>query len=359
MVWCWGCHLTFYTDSLRERERDTQRERETRRERERDRREREREKTHPHFLSSGNTQQQCYSVPRGPPRVVGPLPSLPSTAFFLLHDALFVSTCLMCVACLCFAPQVRTSNVFFPPTSTTTKHNPTAFRRRAGAGPAVRRQSARPPASHMPRHSLTPPWLPTDCVACVLSCLNDPADVASAAAVDTTWAAAARRDAAWEGVVSGRGWGADGAAAAAYTRAAARSHPPLPPLPPGDRARCATLLAHGCHDCGAPTRRKTVNTAPLVVRLCFECARGYNHTRASQRLQPKSSALFEWRLRPVDLETLPHAVDVNPISPNFAPMRLFRRRDVRGAAVARWGAECVDAKRRALVPYSGGSDGEG
>ena len=143
------------------------------------------------------------------------------------------------------------------------------------------------------------------------------------------------------------------------TRAPARSHPPLPPLPPSDRARCAALLAHGCHDCGAPTRRKTVNTAPLVVRLCFDCARGYNHTRAAQRLQPKSSALFEWRLRPVDLEPLPYAIDVNSINPNFAPMRLFRWGDVRVAAVARWGAECVDAKRRVLVPYSGGSDGEG
>lgn len=214
-----------------------------------------------------------------------------------------------------------------------------------------------------PRRRAPPaPYLSADVVSAVLAHLADPADVAAAASVDRTWAAAARTDAAWAGVAAAMGWLAGGGAAAAYGRAADRAPPTAPPppqLPPGHRARCAALLPTGCHDCGVPTRRRTVATAPLVLRLCHRCAAGYDHARAGQRLMPRASALFEWRLRPADLDGVPHAVDVNPIEPAFAPMRLYRRRDARAAAVARWGSPAAaDGRRRPLVPYGGG-DKEG
>ena len=189
------------------------------------------------------------------------------------------------------------------------------------------------------------PYLNADVVAHVLSFLTDQADIASAAAVSKTFAAAAARDAAWVGVEAARGWTADGPATAAVNRAAERakqtaatssSPPQAPPLllPAGARARCAALARVACYDCGAVTRRRTLPAAPLTLRLCHACACGYADggggasAAGGRRLVAAGEGGGDGAPLPGLAASLPFALDVPPGAPGFAAVRLFRRRDV-------------------------------
>ena len=128
--------------------------------------------------------------------------------------------------------------------------------------------------------------------------------------------------------------------------------------PPSPRSAYAAASTVACYDCGVPCARSTLACAPLRLRLCHECVRGYSHAAPGQRLIAATSAKFAHRLNDADLASLPHALDANPIDPAFTAMRLYRRRDVRRAAAAKHGGwEAAAAATRPLVPRSRPEEG--
>ncbi|CAL8464873.1 g4408 [Coccomyxa elongata] len=91
-----------------------------------------------------------------------------------------------------------------------------------------------------------------------------------------------------------------------------------------------------CYDCGAYTSRKTCGGWKQRA-LCGRCFEGYVESRPGQRLITKTNAKFVYRLRNEDLQALPKLVDKNPIHYKFELMELYRKHDLRRAAIERWG----------------------
>ena len=75
--------------------------------------------------------------------------------------------------------------------------------------------------------------------------------------------------------------------------------------PPSPRSAYAAASTVACYDCGVPCARSTLACAPLRLRLCHECVRGYSHAAPGQRLIAATSAKFAHRLNDADLASLP------------------------------------------------------
>ncbi|GAB4820118.1 hypothetical protein N2152v2_007164 [Parachlorella kessleri] len=93
-----------------------------------------------------------------------------------------------------------------------------------------------------------------------------------------------------------------------------------------------------CFECFQPCSRTTLSFAPLILRLHRACSEAKAAPRPHHRLISKTEAKFRYCLRDADLKGLRYALDCNPINPAFDAMQLFRRVDVMGAAVRRWGS---------------------
>ncbi|BDA50470.1 hypothetical protein COCOBI_16-1460 [Coccomyxa sp. Obi] len=90
-----------------------------------------------------------------------------------------------------------------------------------------------------------------------------------------------------------------------------------------------------CYDCAAYTSRTTCGGWKQRA-LCHGCSEGYVESRPGQRLMTKTNARFVYRLREEDLQALPKLVDKNPIHDKFELMELYRKQDLRRAAIQRW-----------------------
>ena len=163
--------------------------------------------------------------------------------------------------------------------------------------------------------------------------------LAQAAQVCRAWRRASQEEEVWEALCLRRGWqkpaGSGGQAEGAPDATAATW-----------RDVCRRNYEAACYDCFQPCTRTTctLGFAPLVVRLCQACARGYESPRPQQRLVCKTQAKQRFCLKDSDLAPLRHAVEANPANPAFLPMHLYRQADVHAAAVARHGS--ADAAER-------------
>ncbi|KAK9814163.1 hypothetical protein WJX72_001460 [[Myrmecia] bisecta] len=110
-----------------------------------------------------------------------------------------------------------------------------------------------------------------------------------------------------------------------------------------------------CYDCLTWTQRTTLGFAPLKLRFCQKCRQGYESSNPTQRLLSASEAQYRFRLKAAHLQEVPHALDANPINPQFDAMRLYRRPDVFRRAVEVHGsvdAVCAQMRRRLDDPSS-------
>lgn len=161
--------------------------------------------------------------------------------------------------------------------------------------------------------------------------------LAQASQVCRAWRSASQAEEVWEALCRRHGWQKPGPGPSEGGDA---------PAPTWREAYKRTYEA-ACYDCSQPCTRTTLGFAPLVVRLCQSCGRGYDSPRPQQRLVCKTQAKRRFCLRDSDLAALRHAVEANPANPAFLPMHLYRRADVHAAAVARHGsAEAVEREYR-------------
>lgn len=128
-----------------------------------------------------------------------------------------------------------------------------------------------------------------------------------------------------------------------------------------------------CHECFGITRRRTAAAGSLCVLLCRDCSASFESPQPRHRLLAASTAKRQCCLKeegediccgatvgllcslgsglhqgmpsldgrlasPAELAALPHCVEPNPVNLAFSPMHLYRRLDVRRAAVAKWGS---------------------